>query len=46
MLCSTSENLAVFIWDQMKISLGPISDLLHEVCLHETENNTFIYRGE
>lgn len=43
---STSENIAVYIWDQLKVSLGSSAGLLYEVSLHETENNTFIYRGE
>jgi len=43
---STTENVAVFIWEQLSRELGDKSTLLHEVCVHETENNVFIYRGE
>lgn len=43
---STTENLTIFIWDQLKKSLGDKSDLLFEVLVHETDNNTFYYRGE
>ena len=43
---STTENLTIFIWDQLKEALGDKSDLLYEVCVHETDNNTFFYRGE
>ncbi|KAJ3019805.1 hypothetical protein HKX48_001732 [Thoreauomyces humboldtii] len=41
---STAENIAVFIWD----SLGPLLPRgeLHEVVLHETDNNVVMYRGE
>ena len=39
----TTENLAVVIWNWLK---PPLGDLLHEVRLHETENNVAIYRGE
>jgi 6-pyruvoyltetrahydropterin/6-carboxytetrahydropterin synthase len=40
---STTENVAVFIWEQLAARLG---DLLYEVRLHETENNMVIYRGQ
>lgn len=43
---STTENLAIFIWDQLKKTLGDKSDLLFEVLVRETDNNTFYYRGE
>jgi len=43
---STGENIAVFIWKQMEEGLGDRSSLLFEVSLDETENNTFVYRGE
>ncbi|XP_033634429.1 6-pyruvoyl tetrahydrobiopterin synthase-like [Asterias rubens] len=42
---STSENIAIFIWDQMKIQL-PDPELLYEVKLHETDKNIVHYRGE
>ncbi|RKP19049.1 PTPS-domain-containing protein [Rozella allomycis CSF55] len=40
---STAENIAIFIWNELKPHFG---DLLYEVKLKETENNTAIYRGE
>ena len=43
---STTENLTIFIWDQLKKALDEKSDLLYEVLIHETDNNTFFYRGE
>lgn len=39
----TAENIAYVIWGWLKPSLG---SLLHEVKLHETENNVAVYRGE
>lgn len=42
---STTENLSVFIWNEMKkIMDNPF--LLHEVEVYETENNIVIYRGD
>jgi len=41
---STTENLAVFIWNSLLIKIS--KDLLYEVKIHETENNVIIYRGE
>ncbi|XP_073470112.1 6-pyruvoyl tetrahydrobiopterin synthase-like [Aquarana catesbeiana] len=38
------ENVTVFIWDGLQKRLPP--GLLHEVCVHETDNNTATYRGE
>ena len=43
---STSENLAIFIWQQLSQSLGDKGHLLHEVLIEETPSNTFVYRGE
>ncbi|XP_065843418.1 6-pyruvoyl tetrahydrobiopterin synthase-like [Oscarella lobularis] len=40
---STTENVALFIWEQMKALLG---DLLYEVKLWETDKNSVIYRGD
>ena len=40
----TAENIAVAIWNRMEPSLP--GGLLHEVRLHETENNVVCYRGE
>lgn len=42
---STTENLTVFIWNQMKKVMDK-SELLYEVEVHETENNIVKYRGE
>lgn len=41
---STTENLAVYIWDSME-KLLPAS-LLYEIKIHETDNNIIVYRGE
>lgn len=41
---STTENLAVYIWDNMVKVLPP--NLLYEVKIHETDKNIVIYRGE
>lgn len=42
---STTENVALFIWQSMKgIMKNP--DLLFEVEIHETENNIVRYRGD
>ena len=43
---STTENVTIFIWDQLKEALKDKADLLYEVCVHETDNNVFAYRGE
>lgn len=45
---STSENLAVFIWYNIKDYLSEKSheEKLYEVKLYETEKNVVIYRGE
>ncbi|KAL0491252.1 6-carboxytetrahydropterin synthase [Acrasis kona] len=40
---STTENLAVYIWAQLKPHLG---DLLHEIKIGETEKNQVVYRGD
>lgn len=42
---STTENLVVFIWNNLKTML-PKPDLLYEVKIHETDNNTIYYKGE
>lgn len=42
---STTENVAIYIWDQMK-ALLPDPNLLYEVKIHETDNNIVVYRGE
>eukprot|EP00066_Takifugu_rubripes_P000736 XP_003961424.1 PREDICTED: 6-pyruvoyl tetrahydrobiopterin synthase [Takifugu rubripes] len=41
---STTENLAVYIWDNMVKVLPP--NLLDEVKIHETDKNIVVYRGE
>lgn len=38
--------MAVFIWEQLAEALGDKRGLLYEVCVHETDSNTFLYRGE
>ncbi|XP_055693510.1 6-pyruvoyl tetrahydrobiopterin synthase [Lutzomyia longipalpis] len=42
---STTENLAVFIWNSLQEVL-PQPELLHEVRIEETDKNSVIYRGE
>uniref|UniRef100_A0A8C2Q219 6-pyruvoyl tetrahydrobiopterin synthase n=1 Tax=Cyprinus carpio TaxID=7962 RepID=A0A8C2Q219_CYPCA len=42
--CSTTENLAVFIWESMVKLLPP--DSLHEIKIYETDKNIVVYRGE
>ncbi|XP_013388313.1 6-pyruvoyl tetrahydrobiopterin synthase [Lingula anatina] len=42
---STTENLAVYIWDQLSLLL-PSPGLLHEIKIHETEKNIVVYRGD
>ncbi|XP_051958380.1 6-pyruvoyl tetrahydrobiopterin synthase [Xyrauchen texanus] len=41
---STTENLAVYIWDSMAKLLQP--NLLYEIKVHETDKNIVVYRGE
>lgn len=41
---STTENVCVFIWDNMAKLLPP--GLLYEVKIHETDKNIVVYRGE
>ncbi|XP_065200937.1 6-pyruvoyl tetrahydrobiopterin synthase [Planococcus citri] len=42
---STTENVAVFIWKNLKLHLQKPS-LLYEVKVYETNKNVIIYRGE
>ncbi|KAM9989551.1 hypothetical protein ACTFIY_005604 [Dictyostelium cf. discoideum] len=42
-IVTTTENLSIFIWDQLFPSL---KDFLYEVKILETENNFVVYRGE
>ncbi|XP_022332182.2 6-pyruvoyl tetrahydrobiopterin synthase-like [Crassostrea virginica] len=41
---STTENLAVYIWDELQKDLP--ANLLYEVKIHETDKNVVYYRGE
>ncbi|XP_065109424.1 6-pyruvoyl tetrahydrobiopterin synthase [Paramisgurnus dabryanus] len=41
---STTENLAVFIWDNVAKHLAP--NMLYEIKMHETDKNKVVYRGE
>ncbi|KAL3320717.1 hypothetical protein Ciccas_000586 [Cichlidogyrus casuarinus] len=41
---STTENVCVFIWNQLQAKLP--NDLLYEVKVHETDKNTFTFRGD
>ncbi|XP_067914052.1 6-pyruvoyl tetrahydrobiopterin synthase [Heterodontus francisci] len=43
-LVSTTENVAVYIWDNLQKRLPP--NLLYEVKVHETDKNIVVYRGE
>ncbi|XP_072229819.1 6-pyruvoyl tetrahydrobiopterin synthase [Leuresthes tenuis] len=43
-IASTTENVAVYIWDNMVKILPP--DLLYEIKIYETDNNIVVYRGE
>uniref|UniRef100_A0A3P9PYC1 6-pyruvoyl tetrahydrobiopterin synthase n=1 Tax=Poecilia reticulata TaxID=8081 RepID=A0A3P9PYC1_POERE len=43
-LPSTTENLAVYIWDNMAKALP--ASLLYEIRIHETDKNIVVYRGE
>lgn len=42
---STTENVAIFIWTQMK-KIMKKPDLLYEVKIYETDNNIVYYRGD
>ncbi|KAM9773326.1 6-pyruvoyl tetrahydrobiopterin synthase [Syngnathus typhle] len=41
---STTENLAVYIWNNMAKSIAP--SILYEIKIHETDKNIVTYRGE
>ncbi|CAF1541025.1 unnamed protein product [Adineta ricciae] len=47
-IVSTTENLAIYIWQQLTTAIRNQSDKVHlyEIKLHETENNIVVYRGE
>ena len=42
---STSENVAIFVWETLKEKI-PKPELLYEVKIVETEQNKAYYRGE
>ncbi|XP_046629174.1 6-pyruvoyl tetrahydrobiopterin synthase isoform X1 [Neodiprion virginianus] len=42
---STTENVAIFVFDELKKEM-PKPDLLYEVKIYETDKNIVIYRGE
>ncbi len=44
-LVSTTENVAVFIWDSLAARLSNAS-LLYEVKVFETDKNIMVYKGE
>lgn len=41
---STTENLAIFVWEMLEQS--KLKDLLHKVVIDETENNRIVYKGK
>ncbi|XP_030629797.1 6-pyruvoyl tetrahydrobiopterin synthase [Chanos chanos] len=41
---STTENVAVYIWDSLVHLLPP--NMLYEIKVHETDKNIVVYRGE
>ncbi len=43
--CSTTENVCVYIYDQL-LSQLPDPLLLHSVRVHETDKNVFTYYGQ
>ncbi|KAF8945474.1 hypothetical protein BGZ47_002538 [Haplosporangium gracile] len=44
---STTENLAVFLWESIKKHLPPSETYeLHELKVYETDKNIVVYRGE
>ncbi|XP_061667073.1 6-pyruvoyl tetrahydrobiopterin synthase [Syngnathoides biaculeatus] len=43
-IASTTENLAVYIWNNMVKAIAP--NMLYEIKIHETDKNIVIYRGE
>lgn len=44
-IVSTTENLAVFVWNMLTLSLENQA-LLYEVKIYETDKNVVTYRGE
>jgi 6-pyruvoyltetrahydropterin/6-carboxytetrahydropterin synthase len=45
-LVTTTENLAMAIWDELKEPLEEMGARLHHIRIEETENNTVEYYGE
>lgn len=45
-IVSTTENLAIFFWNQLRENGKVPSDLLYEVQIKETDKNVIYYRGE
>ena len=43
---STTENVAVFIWESLAALLGNRHRLLYQVKIFETDKNIMIYKGE
>ncbi|XP_051889043.1 6-pyruvoyl tetrahydrobiopterin synthase [Pristis pectinata] len=43
-LVSTTENVAIYIWENLQRRLPP--NLLYEVKVYETDKNIVVYRGE
>lgn len=41
---STSENVAIYIWDALRLRMSK-PELLYEVKLYETDKNSVVYRG-
>ncbi|EFO25534.1 6-pyruvoyl tetrahydropterin synthase [Loa loa] len=41
---STTENLIVYLWNELKSKIGN-PDLLYKMILHETEKNSVTYHG-
>ncbi|CAG0917771.1 unnamed protein product [Notodromas monacha] len=42
---STTENVAVFVWDFIASRMTPFEAKLYEVKIHETDKNIIVYRG-
>ena len=42
----TAENIAIYVWNQLKDSLSTSSCRLYEVEVWETKTNGVVYRGE
>lgn len=42
---STTENVAIFIWQGLKKALDK-PDLLYKIKLYETDKNIVVYKGE